>query len=37
MKKSRRISAFFIAAAMMFVSGCSGINVVDASYIAKVN
>lgn len=37
MKGLKKISVFFLAAAMMFASGCSGVNIVDASYIAKVN
>lgn len=37
MKKLKKISAFFIAAAMLLISGCNGVKIVDASYIAKVN
>lgn len=37
MKKLKKLSAFFLAAAITLVSGCSGVNIVDASYIAKVN
>lgn len=37
MKKFKKTTALLIASAMLMFSGCSGVNIVDASYIAKVN
>lgn len=37
MKKFKKTAALLIASAMLMFSGCSGVNIVDASYIAKVN
>ncbi len=37
MKKLKKTAAFLLAAAMLIITGCNGVNIVDASYIAKVN